>query len=131
LRKLRSLPKLKRELDKWFSQYIRLKHADTTGGVRCFTCSKLHHWKDIQNGHFQSRKFLATRFDEGNCRPQCVSCNIYNYGEQYKFAVKLGATKAAEMQRKARTTAKWMRIDYEEKISYYKQIVNKLLIRLG
>lgn len=118
-------------MDKWFSLYIRLKHADHTGAVRCFTCGKLHHYKDIQNGHFQSRKYLATRFDEDNCRPQCVSCNIYNYGEQYKFATRLGAKKAHEMFKKARQTAKWMRVDYDEKISYYKSIVNKFLTELG
>ena len=84
----------------------------------------------MQNGHFQSRKHLATRWDEENCQVQCVACNMFRGGEQYKFAMNLDAKysegKAEELEIKARTIMKVSRIDYEEKISYYKEAVEKL-----
>jgi len=84
----------------------------------------------MQNGHFQSRSFLATRFNEENCQPQCVGCNMFKQGEQYKFALNLdakyGEGKAEELQFLSKTIVKFTRVDYEEKISYYKDLVEKL-----
>ena len=84
----------------------------------------------MQNGHFQSRGFLATRFDEENCQPQCVGCNMFKQGEQYKFALNLdskyGEGKAEELEILAKSVVKFSRIDYEDKISYYGTLVEKL-----
>ena len=128
---MKTISKLKKELDKWFSLYIRLRNATDEGLVQCFTCSKVSHYKSgMQNGHFQSRKHLATRWDEENCQNQCVGCNMFKAGEQYKFSValdsKYGEGKAEELEFLARTIMKVSRIDYEEKISYYKDLVEKL-----
>ena len=128
----KTVSKLKKELDKLFSLNIRLREAtEYEGLVQCFTCGIVRHYKEgMQNGHFQSRKHLSTRFDEENCQVQCVKCNVYAWGEQYKFALaldsKYGEGKAEELQHLARTTLKISRIEYEEKISYYKSIVDKL-----
>ena len=128
---MKSISKLKKELDKFFSLYIRLRDADSNGLVFCFTCGRSKHYKSgMQNGHFQSRSFLATRFNEENCQPQCVGCNMFKQGEQYKFAINLdskyGEETAEELQFLARKTVKFSRVDYEDKISYYKEAVNKL-----
>ena len=128
---MKSISKLKKELDKWFSLYIRLSHATIEGMVQCFTCGCVKHYKSgMQCGHFQSRSFLATRFDEVNCQPQCVGCNMFKQGEQYKFALGLdsiyGEGSAQELQYLAKTIVKFSRSDYDEKISYYKSLVNKL-----
>mgnify|MGYP003678239876 FL=1 len=128
---MKTISKLKKELDKWFSLFIRLREATDEGLVQCFTCHKVSHYKSgMQNGHFQSRKHLATRWDEENCQVQCVGCNMFKAGEQYKFSValdsKYGEGKAEELEFLARTIMKVSRIDYEEKISYYKDLVDKL-----
>ena len=128
---MKTISKLKKELDKWFSLYIRLRDATNEGMVQCFTCRKVSHYKSgMQNGHFQSRKHLATRWDQENCQVQCVGCNMFKAGEQYKFSIaldsKYGEGKAEELELLARTIMKVSRIDYEEKISYYKDLVNKL-----
>ena len=81
----KTISKLKKELDKWFSLYIRLRGADDNGNNQCCTCGTIDNWKKLQCGHFVSRKHLSTRFHEMNCFPQCVSCNIFKYGEQWKF----------------------------------------------
>jgi hypothetical protein len=127
---MKTISKLKKELDTIFSLYIRLRESEE-GLVQCFTCNKVSHYKSgMQNGHFQSRKHLTTRWDEENCQVQCVGCNMFKAGEQYKFAINLdakyGEGKAEELQFLSKTIMKVSRIDYEEKISYYKDLVEKL-----
>jgi len=126
---LKTISKLKKELDKWFSLYIRLRDSKD-GMVICFTCGKIAHYKSgMQCGHFQSRRFMATRYDEKN-QIQCVKCNMFEQGMQWQFGLNLdakyGLGTAEELQLKARQTFKMMRIDYEEKITYYKSVVNKI-----
>ena len=128
---VKTITKLKKELDTIFSLFIRLKEATDEGLVQCFTCNKVSHYKSgMQNGHFQSRKHLATRWDETNCQVQCVGCNMFKAGEQYKFAINLdakhGEGTAEKLELLARTILKVSRIDYEEKITYYKDLVEKL-----
>tara|TARA_R110002050_G_scaffold105546_1_gene215288 strand:+ start:1943 stop:2353 length:411 start_codon:yes stop_codon:yes gene_type:complete len=127
---LKKISKLKKELDKWFSLYIRLRGADDNGNNQCCTCGTVDNWKKLQCGHFVSRKHLATRFHEMNCFPQCVSCNIFKYGEQWKFGQfldrNLGEGVSEELVILGHTILKISRIDYEEKITYYKSVVNKI-----
>ena len=127
---MKTISKLKKELDAIFSLYIRLRESEE-GLVQCFTCNKVSHYKSgMQNGHFQSRKHLSTRWSETNCQVQCVGCNMFKAGEQYKFAINLdakyGEGTAEELELLARTIMKVSRIDYEDKISYYKDLVDKL-----
>ena len=128
----KTISKLKKELDKWFSLYIRLREATSEGLVQCFTCGKVAGYRDgMQCGHFQSRGHMATRFDETNCQVQCIKCNMFRQGEQYKFALgldaKYGEGTAEELQWKAKIITKFTRVDYEESISYYKDAVNNLI----
>jgi len=128
---MKTISKLKKELDKCFSLFIRLREATDEGLVQCFTCGKVSHYKSgMQNGHFQSRKHLATRWNQENCQVQCVGCNMFKSGEQYKFSIaldgKYGEGTAEELELLARTIMKVSRIDYEDKISYYKDLVEKL-----
>jgi len=128
---MKSISKLKKELDKWFSLYIRLRDATDEGMVQCFTCGCVKHYKKgMQNGHFQSRKHLATRWDEENCQVQCVGCNMFKAGEQYKFSValdsKYGEGTAEELERISRKTIKTHKYWYEEEVSYYKDLVENL-----
>ena len=127
----KTISKLKKELDKWFSLFIRLREATSEGSVQCFTCSRISHYKSgMQNGHFQSRRHHSTRWNELNCQVQCVKCNMYEQGEQFRFGIgldgKYGEGTSEELEFLARTIMKVSRIDYEEKISYYKDLVEKL-----
>ena len=128
---LKTISKLKKELDKWFSLYIRLRESTPEGIVSCCTCGKLGHYKvGMQNGHFQSRRHHSTRWNEKNCSVQCIACNCFSQGEQYKMSIyidnKYGKGTAESLEMEARKIVKMSRIDYEEKITYYKSIVNKL-----
>ena len=128
---MKTISKLKKELDKWFSLFIRIRAATPEGLVQCFTCQKVSHYKvGMQNGHFQSRKHLTTRWDLKNCQVQCVGCNMFKSGEQYKFAINLdakyGEGTAEELELLARGTWKITRVEYEDFVSYYKDLVEKL-----
>ena len=126
----KTVSKLKKELDKWFSLYIRLREANEYGMVQCFTSGRVYHYKKIHAGHFMSRRHLSTRWCETNVQPQSAADNLFGQGEQFKFGLNLdgkyGEGTAEELQYLARTTLKISRVEYEEKISYYKSLVDKL-----
>ena len=128
---MKTLSKLKKELDTIFSRYIRLRNASVDGIVECWTCGKTAHYKRMHAGHFMSRRFLATRWNEdGNVMPQCIKCNIFDSGQQYAFGklldVRLGDGTSEELQELSRTTVKYMRHEYEDMIKFYKEKVNAI-----
>jgi len=125
-----TISKLKKKLDSLFSQYIRIRNADHLGRVKCFTCGVEKHWKEQQAGHFQSRSHHSTRWDEVNVQVQCVKCNMFRQGEQYKFGMYLdqrfGEGTAVELEIRSKTIVKLNRVDYEEAIESYKQKIREL-----
>ena len=127
---MKSISKLKKELDKWFSLFIRLRNASKDGIVECWTCGKTAHYKKMHAGHFMSRKHHATRWNEENVQVQCPKCNLFGQGEQYTFGklidVRIGEGKSEELQELSRTTVKYMRHEYEDMIMFYKEKVNAI-----
>lgn len=117
--KKRGIARLKKELDRIFSLYIRAKYEK-----RCFTCGKVG---VLQNGHFIVRKYLATRWDEDNCRPQCVGCNIYGKGMTADFEERLvqeiGAERVSQMKQKRKELWRLDEAWYLEKTAYYKALL--------
>lgn len=126
-----TLPKLKKKLDKVFSLYVRLSKADSQGNVRCFTCGVIKNYKQIQAGHFQSRRFMNTRWSEINVQPQCVKCNMFNQGEQYKFSQELdriyGENTAIFQEQLARRNSFIKRGDVLEMIEHYGSKLKEIL----
>lgn len=119
--------KLKAELDRVFSLYIRQRGA-IDGYNLCVTCGKRFLIKELQCGHYVSRGILATRFDEKNCHPQCMRCNVFLKGNYTEYALYLirqyGVGFLEELDQKKRQSVKFSQADYKEKIEYYK---NKLI----
>jgi Zn ribbon nucleic-acid-binding protein len=113
------------KLDAIFSEYIRRRYAKDDIS-ECVTCGKKDHYKSLQAGHFISRKQYATRWDEDNVQVQCVACNVYRYGEQYKFGLYLGAEKSHELLQKSRQTVKFLDYELQEMIELYKHKVAEL-----
>ncbi len=123
---------LKNKLDAVFSQYIRLKYAMPNSGMcKCISCGAIKHWSEIQNGHYMSRRYMATRFSEDNCRPQCVACNIFNQGnvQMYRRGLieQIGEKRVNLIEYNAKATdRKYTRFEYEELIKHYSLLVNQL-----
>ena len=133
---VKTISKLKKELDKWFILYIRLRYATPQGMVQCWTCNKTDHYKKMQAGHFMSRRHLSTRWHEhGNVQVQCPKCNLFNQGEQYAFGklidLRIKEGLADEIELLSKSTVKFMRHDYEELISKYKKEVKNVETRLS
>lgn len=106
------------KLDKVFSEYIRRRYA-VNDIAECVTCGKKDHWKNLQAGHFISRKHYATRWNEENVQVQCVKCNVYRYGEQYLFGLHLGQEVSERLLQESREIVKFSDYDLEEKINYF------------
>lgn len=54
---------------------VRLKAADENGYCKCVTCGVSKHYKEMQGGHFISRRYTGTKIIEENVNPQCYGCN--------------------------------------------------------
>ena len=133
MKKKLSRSKIVKKLDAQFSRYIRLKYADHNGFVKCYTCNRIKHYKDsMQCGHFLSRRFYSTRWNEDNCRPQCYGCNVHSQGRQYEYALNLnnedGYNIAEELLQISRETVKISTPELQEKIEYYKVLNNQFNI---
>ncbi|MCF8219795.1 MAG: hypothetical protein K9J21_12550 [Bacteroidales bacterium] len=77
--------------DLWFSRYIRCKFhfqilPDGTVLCKCIITGTVKEAKNMDNGHCFSRKFLLTRYEKDNCRPQNRSSNRFSgEADHYKF----------------------------------------------
>lgn len=129
---MKTISKLKKELDKWFSLFIRLRHASKDGIVQCYTCDKTGHYKKgMHAGHFMSRRHLSTRWHEENVQVQCYRCNMHLSGNVYAYSklldIRIEEGTAEKLNLLAtRSTVKFMRCDYEELIEKYKEKVNAI-----
>jgi len=92
-KKLKPIPKLKKDVWKVFSQYIRLRDCLATTGTRewgiCITCDKRFHFKKLQCGHFTDGRHNSVLFDSRNSNGQCAGCNIFGYGKKAVYSVKM------------------------------------------
>lgn len=129
--KVKEKPDYMKKLDEVFSKYIRLKYAMPNGICQCISCGSFKHWKKLQNGHYMSRRYMATRFDEDNCRPQCVACNIFNQGnaQMYRRGLinQIGEQRVNLVEYRAKNEVKkYSDFEYKELIKYYSALVEKL-----
>ncbi len=124
-----SRSKLIKKLDTVFSEWIRRRHAKNNIAI-CVTCGKKDHWKKLQCGHFQSRKHYSTRWDEINCQVQCSGCNVFRYGEQYKFSLWLDTNikkgTSQKLYKQSKQTYKFDNYDLLELIEIYKNKISLL-----
>lgn len=128
-RKKPTRSKLVKKLDILFSQFVRLSNADKNGYCTCVTCGKKGHWKDgsMQAGHFMSRKHYNTRWDVRNVKPQCVGCNMFKSGEQYKYSIYLGSELSKELYLQSNKIVKFSNDELQEMIDRYSTELKRLV----
>ena len=130
----KGLSKLIKEYDRIFSLYIRQKYSEN-GVCTCSTCGKIGGWRSMDNGHFMPRQHMATRWDERNCAPQCVNCNHFHEGEQFKMLQYLnrlhGVGTAELMSQLSRTKWQSDRFSMQYKIDELKKLMKskKMILR--
>jgi len=118
----------------YFSKYIRLRDAlKTTGDIyycKCFTCGRLEPIQNMDAGHFISRRFNSTLFDERNVHAQCTYCNLFLRGNQLEYRRQLvkmyGEGIDVELEDKATETKKYTIPELKEFIAELKEKMRRL-----
>ena len=114
MKKTKTVSQLKKEVWAIFSRYIRLRDClrttDSPLYSECITCDNQFEFAKLDAGHFMSRQYNATLFDERNVHAQCKKCNKYGGGEvlEYRRQINLmyGEGVAEEIEYKAKHTTK-------------------------
>jgi hypothetical protein len=119
LNRSKNLSSAKSTADVYFSRYIRLRDSDSNGMCKCITCDTVKHWKDMDCGHFQSRRYTATRYHEQNANQS---------GEQYlhgkEIDLKFGSGTAEFITKLARSIYK---LNKNEVMSIAKEYKSKMI----
>ena len=127
-----SVAKLKKEVWAIFSVYIRMRDCLRTRGIltdgNCISCGVLKPIKQCDAGHFISRWYGSTLFDERNVHLQCKRCN--NMGEKLKYRRAIislyGEGIDVELEDKAIEEKHFTVDELEGKKKYYKQKIKEL-----
>jgi len=81
--------KLKGQVWKLFSRYIRLRDCLKTTGTpdsgKCVSCGKEFNIKETDAGHFIAGRGNSILFDEKCCHLQCKKCNLFLNGNQLPY----------------------------------------------
>ena len=117
-------------LDEVVSRYVRQYFADKNGICDCYTCGKRLPWKGMDCGHCISRRYMATRFELDNMRPQCQNCNRTlrgNYGVYYpKLKKELGDKRYDELWQLARSDKKISTVELKDLLEKYENLLKSL-----
>ena len=120
----------KDKADRYFSKYIRMRDSNPNGLSQCITCGRFKSWKEMDCGHFISRRFGSTRYDEKNAHAQCKKCNRFQNGNQFEHGVKInekyGNGTAEKLLQKSKMLSKRKKSDYEFIAKEYKQKIEEL-----
>ena len=117
-----SIKALTLKADLVFGKYIRQRDE------RCATCGST---ETPQCGHFVSRKYKATRWDETNANRQCSACNLWGSGRQWEHGkyidAKYGEGTADALFRKANDPGFRLTADFlQERIEYFTEKLKDL-----
>lgn len=116
--------KLKKEADKWFSLYVRYRDGKQVDGEwfsQCITSDVWIPFKKAQAGHFMSRRYNSTRYEEENVNTQSYRDNVMMHGEQYKYAIALDLKYGTGTAQKLATMA---RIPHQFTVEELQQIID-------
>lgn len=135
-----ALAKLRKTADTVFSEYIRLKYSANNLICWCVTCNTPYYWHgtgQMHCGHYMSRRFIQTRYNEDNCRPQCIVCNSFKEGLHGIFRVKLveeigeERVKTVESLAMMRGLKKFDRLWYQDVIKEYRSKLKVMKVEKG
>jgi len=126
----KNLKAAKRKADKTFSEFIRRSYANKEGYCTCVSCGAIKHWKEMDCGHWHSRRFIATRWDEDNCFPQCRYCNRFIEGNKPGYSEfmtrRYGECCLQELSKLAHSVLRLTASDVDEITDKYKKKLKEL-----
>lgn len=116
--------KLIEDLDKVFSLWVRQRDS-IDGMCTCATCGVVKPIKEMQAGHFMSRRKRSTRWLATNVHAQCPACNMFNQGRQYEMSIyidqKYGDGTSEELLYKSNQTYNHTNEELQVLIKHYKE----------
>ena len=86
-KKTKSIAKVSEDVAVLLQKLVRLENADDNGYCICVTCGTTKHYKELDGGHFVSRRYTATRLMKENIWPQCKGCNGYLKGNPIPYTL--------------------------------------------
>ena len=111
-------------VDKWFSFFIRARDTIKKNGF-CPTCGRHITFETSDCGHFLSRRFMSTRWNERNAYAQCLKCNRFENGNQYEFGLYVeslhGKQAAKSLLIESKKTAKYTKFELNELSKYFRE----------
>jgi hypothetical protein len=129
-----------RRADNWFSRYIRCKYhfqilTDGTVLNKCIITGVVKEAKNMDNGHCFSRKFILTRYEEDNCRPQNKSSNQFSgEADHYKFIdnliIQIGEERFNRLDELRKQEGQATTQFYEEQAEKYRELTNEMVKEL-
>ena len=86
-KKRKSIAKVSEDVAVLLQKLVRLENSDDNGYCSCVTCGTTKHYKELDGGHFVSRRYTATRLMKENIWPQCKGCNGYLKGNPIPYTL--------------------------------------------
>ena len=127
--KTRTLSKVKKELDRVFSLFIRYRDK----GV-CVTCGNKKAPKYQQAGHYIPRNHLNLRWNPANVHCQCYACNVAKKGNYDAYAVFLeeeyGVGVLQDLAEQKKISRQFKVFELEQMIDEYKQLLAEIGVYL-
>lgn len=118
-----------KKLDKVVSEVVRRAYSKD-GVTTCYTCGKQAPWQEMDCGHYVKRRFLNTRWEIDNLRPQCPMCNRVLGGNYEWYTQNLmrekGQNEPDRLWKQARENKKLSNIELEEMLNEWKSILKTI-----
>ena len=118
------LSDLKKEVQKEFNKYIRLRDKD----LKCISCGK----NEVEHaGHYIAQGSSGLlRFNENNVNGQCRNCNVWQHGNLIGYRIglvkKIGLEKVELLEEYRKAVKKWTREELENKLEDIKLKLKEL-----
>lgn len=125
------------KLDRVFSEYIRLRDSARYQFkyFSCISCGQVKPYSQMDCGHYYSRRYMATRWDEQNCNGECKGCNRFSAdhldGYRRNLILKIGQQKMDLLTWKKSQTKKWSEFELEQLYLYYDTLVKSVKKKYG
>tara|TARA_R100000808_G_C2119161_1_gene130871 strand:+ start:88 stop:465 length:378 start_codon:yes stop_codon:yes gene_type:complete len=121
--------KKKAKLDRLFSKFIKLRDCGQDY-FKCISCNKVKPKEQFNAGHFWSRQYMSTRYDEKNVNGQCIYCNFHLKGHIQGYAVglvrKYGEGVLRYLEIKKNNVSKMGTFEYDLLIDHYNSKIKDL-----
>lgn len=125
MKKAKTIARLVDDAAVILQRIVRLKAADENGYCQCVTCGKVDHYKNMDGGHFISRRYTAHKLLEENLAPQCKGCNLFGEGSKPAYTLYMidtyGREFVDELEATKGQTKKWPRAEIMDEIQRLKE----------